>query len=72
MNINTISWTDLNDLLRNCKDLRQLSQWLETAVKDGVISRVVRIYGRLSAVRRAGELRELKAKVMEAQKRSAS
>jgi hypothetical protein len=70
MNINTISWTDLNDLLRKCKDIRQLGQWLETAVKDGVISRVVRIYGRFSAVRRAGELRKLKAKVMDAQKKA--
>jgi hypothetical protein len=70
MNINTISWTDLNDLLRKCADLPQLSQWLETAIEDGVISRAVRVYGRLSTVRRAGELRELKAKVMEAQKKA--
>ena len=73
MSINTISWTDLNDLLRKCGDLLQLSRWLETATEDGVISRAMRIYGRFSAVRRSGELTALKAKVAEAQKiRSAS
>ena len=69
VDVNTVSWTDLNDLLLRCDDLSQLRRWLDVTAGDGVLSRAIRVYGRFSTVRRAGELRELKARVMEAQKR---
>ena len=69
VDVNTLSWTGLNDLLLDCDDMSQLRRWLDATAGDGVLSRAIRVYGRFSNVRRAGELKELKAKVTEAQKK---
>lgn len=57
------SWVELNAALAVTSDTVVLRRWLEATLASTRKSRkyrALRIYGRLSAVRRAEELREIK------------
>lgn len=56
-----MTWAGLNEALKACGDERVLARMLKEAVADGRASRARRVYGRLSAVRRAREVRDLAA-----------
>jgi hypothetical protein len=55
-----LNWPELNRVLLECTDEVELQCWLAAATADGRKTRIKRIYGRLSAVRRANELEALK------------
>jgi hypothetical protein len=52
-----LSWEELNGLLLSCNDEGQLYQWFQELMSDRnqPVYRVLRVYGRLSAVRQAKE-----------------
>ena len=54
-----LSWAALNRALLKCDDEVELQCWVAAATADGRKTRIKRIYGRLSAVRRAKELEAL-------------
>jgi len=66
--VTQLSWSQLNYVLLDCDDVKTLQDWLDVTVATGLLTRSVRIYGRLSTVRRAGELKDLKRRVVEAQR----
>ncbi len=59
--VGRLTWAELNAALKACDDLGRLRGWLRSTTEEGVPSRVFRVYGRYSAVRRASELDELRA-----------
>ena len=66
--VTQLSWSQLNYTLLECDDVKTLQAWLDATVATGLVTRSVRVYGRLSAVRRAVELKDLKRRVMAAQR----
>jgi hypothetical protein len=66
--VTQLSWSQLNYVLLDCDDVKTLQDWLDVTVATGLVTRSVRIYGRLSAVRRAGELKALRQQVVAAQR----
>ncbi len=58
------SWARLNAALLECEDERMLRNWLEAQISAGRRTRALRVYGRLSAVRRARELTELDKRLL--------
>ena len=61
--ITETSWAELNKALAETNDVMTLRHWLAATLASTRKSRkyrALRIYGRLSAVRRAEELREIK------------
>ena len=64
----SLTWSQLNYVLLECDDVKRLQNWLDATVATGLITRSIRIYGRLSAVRRAGELKALRQRVVTAQR----
>jgi hypothetical protein len=61
--IHSLSWSALNRLLLTCADEQILRQWLDDTAAAGRATRAMRIYGRLSAVRRTHELKILRRKL---------
>jgi len=57
--VTLLSWSQLNMVLLECEDVPTLQAWLTAAVSDGRATRIKRVYGRLSAVRRTSELKVL-------------
>lgn len=66
--VTQLSWSQLNYVLLDCDDVKTLQDWLDATVATGLVTRSVRIYGRLSAVRRASELKALRQRVVAAQR----
>ena len=62
--VTDLSRRELVVMLRSCKDERKLQAWLTEEVKAGGLCYALIIHARYSAVRRARELRELKAAVV--------
>lgn len=61
IDVNALSWGELNTRLTEISDVNLLQQWLDaTVAKGGPEYRAVRIHGRLSAVRREQELAGIK------------
>ena len=58
-----LSWSQLNSTLLDCKDLPTLEHWLEEESSSGNLVRTLRVYGRLSVVRRAEELAALRKRL---------
>lgn len=58
-----MNWPALNEWLLECVDIKTLQSQLDEEVIKGSLYRVLRVYGRLSAVRRAQELKEIKFKM---------
>lgn len=61
--VTQLSWADLNELLINTTDEKQLAKWLEETVRSGSEYRALRVHGRLNAVRRQREIEDIKRKV---------
>ena len=62
MSVVGLSWSRLNEALLECDDLVLLQRWLEQAMKGSdSVNRALRIHGRLSAVRRAREVKAMRA-----------
>lgn len=57
-----MTWAELNRRLLGCDDLAALRRMLRRALEAGHRGRALRVYGRLSAVRRAREMAELEEK----------
>ena len=57
--VRRMTWTELNARLVETEDEAVLRRWLKDAVQGGRFNRAMRIHGRLSAVRRAREHREI-------------
>lgn len=57
-----MTWADLNRQLLGCGDLAVLQRMLRRAMAEGHRGRARRVYGRMSAVRRAREMAELDAR----------
>ena len=60
--ITEVSWVELNILLSQSYDTVELRRWIALTLKSQRKSRkyrAIRIYGRLSAVRRMEELKEI-------------
>jgi len=58
--ITKLSWAELNDALIHCNDMPTLQRWLDSAIAAPMSRTCIkRIYGRVSAVRRAVETRTL-------------
>lgn len=61
IDVNAISWGELNTRLTEISDVTVLRKWLDdTMAKGGPKYRAVRIHGRLNAVRREQELETIK------------
>jgi hypothetical protein len=60
--VGEMSWSELNALLLACNDEAQLSLWLKASLKQCKLTRVMRIYGRMSVVRRAREVNDILTK----------
>ena len=60
-----MSWSRLNAALMETEDERQLASWLEEALASSSLGlhRMLRIHGRLNCVRRAREIREIRARI---------
>lgn len=59
-----LSWAQLNEVLLECDDLPTLKRWVnEMAAESGSVYRVVRVHGRMNAVRRAQEIKVIKTMV---------
>lgn len=59
-----MSWPELNRVVKQCGDEAKLRRWLRDEMqRRGPIYRAMRIYGRLSAVRRKREVDEIRKKV---------
>ena len=58
-----VSWAALNACLLDCEDQTELRRWLGREVASHRKTRALRVYGRLSAVRRAQEVRALKERL---------
>ena len=54
------SFNELNESLIECEDASELASWLEVEKTSGCFYRAMRVYGRLSAVRRESEVKEIK------------
>lgn len=67
-----MSWAALNTALAACEDEAVLTRWLRLSIEDGRLTRAVRVYGRLSAVRRKREVEELRTKCANGKKRAAA
>jgi len=67
-----LGWLELNALLLECDDLDTLQRWLEQAmVGSNSVRRALRVHGRLCAVRRAVEVRAIRA-AMAAERKEAA
>lgn len=67
--VTKMSWVALNEALRRCKDEAVLQHWLDVTLGSAHAARntrCLRIYGRLTVVRRTRELQELKQRMKEA------
>jgi hypothetical protein len=67
--VTKMSWMALNEALRRCTDESVLQHWLDVTLKSSHAARntrCLRIYGRLTVVRRQRELKELRSKMKEA------
>jgi len=61
MTVTELSWPALNDALLECEDEATLRSWLTATLRQGGPPyRALRIHGRLSAVRRVRELKEIR------------
>lgn len=58
-----LSWSQLNSTLLDCKELSTLERWLAEEERSGSLIRALRVYGRLSVVRREQELKALRHSV---------
>lgn len=58
--IRRMTWAELNIRLVETEDEVVLRRWLKDAVQWGRFNRAIRVHGRLSAVRRARELKEIR------------
>jgi hypothetical protein len=65
-------WEELNKKLLRCNDERQLRTWLNDMLDAGdtPLYRVLRVYGRLSAVRRKLEIQKIQSRVKPAKELS--
>ena len=70
-NYHGTSFNALNEKLIECVDVRMLVEWLEAEKSTGCLYRAMRVYGRLSAVRRAQELKALRAACYKPKRRAA-
>ena len=61
MDVTALSWSGLNRALQGCKDVATLQAWLTEMMRTGRMTRALRVYGRLSAVRRTEEIRAIKS-----------
>jgi len=68
LNLMDLSWSQLRETLNDCQDQKELERWLTTMTAHGSFTRVMRVYGRLSTVRRQNEVAALKMGVMAAQR----
>jgi hypothetical protein len=67
-----LSWAELNSALLRCDDLATLQRWFkDVVVKTGSLTRALRVYSRMSVVRREAELTALKAAVAAKNKEAA-
>lgn len=66
--VTQLSWAELNESLLKCDDAVILRHWLDAILLTGSVTRAMRVYGRMSTVRRASELRELRAQLKLRQK----
>ena len=67
--VTKMSWVALNEALRKCSDESVLQHWLDVTLRSTHAARntrCLRIYGRLTVVRRTRELKELRLKMKEA------
>ena len=55
----TTSFNELNESLMACSNVSELQVWLEVEKASGCLYRAVRVHGRLSAVRREAELKDI-------------
>lgn len=56
------TWTELNAYLLTTEDEQSLQSLLDFYKSANKVSRAMRVYGRLSAVRRMREIREIRRK----------
>ena len=63
IDVTALSWSQLNTALLECEDVASLQSWLAATVAAGHATRSMRVYGRMSAVRRYLELKDLRSKV---------
>ena len=70
--VTQLSWSQLNHALLECTDATILQYWLEVTTATGLLTRTLRIYKRLSVVRRVDELKDLKRQVVAAQRGAAA
>lgn len=66
-----MTWAELNRQLLGCDDLAALQRMLRKALEAGHRGRALRVYGRMSAVRRAREMAELEARCPVGEKKEA-
>jgi hypothetical protein len=67
--ITELSWVALNEALKHCTDEAELQRWLNTTLLSNHparATRCLRIYGRLTVVRRMHEMQDLKRRLKEA------
>ncbi len=62
--ITEIGWAELNKKLLATTDEKLLSRWLEATLASGSLYRALRVHGRLSAVRRQREIRDIKLRMV--------
>lgn len=64
-----LSWSELNEALLGCEDMRTLGAWLDETVESTMsLARALRVHARLNLVRRRAEMEEIKWKVMARQR----
>ena len=61
--IRDLSWAQLREKLNKCDDLVRLQAWLKEATSHCSFTRIMRVYGRMSTVRRDLEVGGLRAGV---------
>ena len=72
MDVTTLSWPALCDLLLKTDDVELMRGWLAATVKTGSTYRAMRIHGRMNGVRRAQEIEAIKRMLAEANKERAA
>jgi hypothetical protein len=67
----TSTFNALNASLMACADIDELRAWLEAEKASGCLYRALRVHGRLSAVRREAELKDIRRSCSKPQRRAA-
>lgn len=63
IDVTQLSWSELNTALQDCGEMAVLQEWLTEMMRTGRLTRALRVYGRMSVVRREIEIAAIKSTV---------